>query len=177
MANRTRPLLLLALAPLLLAVGCTKDVVAPTPAAQKVGPDAEKVTLTMPSVAKTLYEVGPKGERTYGQNVLEGTATVAGKPATVQILGNVEYLGGSGPFYGFLTVKWADGASLGFSMQGQATKADDGTTSLGADLRFIGGSGRLADATAAAKFSGSRTAEVGSPITVTLTLDVVEPAK
>ena len=160
----------LAVAALALA-GCTKDV-NPPPTTAAISKDAETVTVEMTSTAKTTYKVGAAGDVEYGQNKLEGKATVLGQPATVEILGNVEYVTGEGPFYGFLTVKWDDGSTLGFNLQGKATAQDDGGTGLKADTRFIGGSGQFVAATAQARFVGARDGAVGSPIIIKLTLDV-----
>ena len=160
----------LAVAALAIA-GCTKDV-NPTPTTLAIGKSAETVTVTMPSVASTTYKVRSDGELQYGQNKLEGKATVLGRPATVEILGNVEYLDGDGPFYGFLTVKWDDGSILGFNLQGRATPKPNGGTGLKADGRFLGGAGQFVDATAAARFVGGRDGAVGSPIIIRLTIDV-----
>ncbi len=136
------------------------------------GPDAETVKVEMSSKANTLYEIGRDGTQTYGQNTLVGDAQVLGETAQVEILGNVDYTKGSGPFFGFLSVRWSDGSSVVFDMDGEAVRDADGTTELRADLRHIGGSGRYVDAEAAAEFRGSRAAAVGSPITIELTLDV-----
>lgn len=160
----------LAVAALALA-GCTKDV-NPPPTTASFTKDAETVTVEMTSPGKTTYKVGPDGEFEYGQNKLEGKATVMGQPATVEILGNVEYLKGSGPFYGFLTVKWDDGSLLGFNLQGRATALGGGGTGLKADARFLGGAGQFVDATAAARFVGGRDGAVGAPIIIKLMIDV-----
>jgi len=58
------------------------------------GPTAQTVNVEMPSVAKTLYKVGKDGTVTYGANQLVGSATVLGQPATVEILGSVNYING-----------------------------------------------------------------------------------
>lgn len=137
-----------------------------------VGANAETVKVTMSSKANTLYEIGADGSQTYGQNILVGEAKVLGESAQVEILGNVDYTKGSGPFFGFLSVRWSDGSSVAFRMDGQAKRGTDGSSALRAALRHIGGSGRYVDSNAAAKFTGSRAAAVGSPITIELTLDV-----
>lgn len=136
------------------------------------GPDAETVKVEMSSKANTLFEIGRDGSQTYGQNTLVGDAQVLGETAQVEILGNVDYTKGSGPFFGFLSVRWSDGSSVVFDMDGEAVRDADGATELRSDLRHIGGSGRYVDAEAAAEFRGSRAAAVGSPITIELTLDV-----
>ena len=138
------------------------------------GPTAQTVNVEMPSVAKTLYKVGKDGTVTYGANQLVGSATVLGQPATVEILGSVNYINGSGPFTGFLTVTWADASSIGFSILGTATQGTDGSSKIVSSMDYIGGSGTYVDTQVQGKFTASRTAEVGTPIMTELTLEVLQ---
>ena len=138
------------------------------------GSTAETVTVEMPSVAKTLYKVGQDEDVTYGANQLVGSATVLGQPATVEILGSVNYLNGSGPFTGFLTVTWADASSIGFSILGTATQGTDGSSKIVSSMDYIGGSGTYVDTKVQGKFIATRTAEVGTPIMTELTLEVLQ---
>ena len=78
------------------------------------------------SQSRTLHTVGADGSITYGWNQLVGTATVDGQPVGVELLGNVSYVKGSGPIFGFVTYTFADGSTLGVQMQGAATATDDG---------------------------------------------------
>jgi hypothetical protein len=149
----------------------TSDATASTIA---IGPDAETVKVEMSSKDNTLYEIGPDSSQTYGQNILVGESRVLGEDAQVEILGNVNYTKGSGPFFGFLTVRWSDGSAVVFDMDGEAVRSADGATELRSDLGFIGGAGRYVDTPAAAEFRGSRAAAVGSPIVIELTLDVAD---
>ena len=161
---------LLVVAALALA-GCTQDS-EPPPTTLGFTKDATTVKVELFSAASTLYSVGPEEDVQYGQNRLEGVVDLFGGPAKVEILGNVQYRSGTGPFYGFLTLSWADGSSLGFNVTGQAGKKADGVTDLSATTGFIGGTGRYVTANAVAKFSGTRDGKVGSPIVVQLTVDV-----
>ena len=138
------------------------------------GPTAQTVNVEMPSVAKTLYKVGKDGTVTYGANQLVGSATVLGQPATVEILGSVNYINGSGPFTGFLTVTWADASSIGFSILGTATQETDGSSKIVSSMDYIGGSGTYVDTQVQGKFTANRTAEVGTPIMTELTLEVLQ---
>ena len=150
---------------------------APAPSTSSVvtfGPTAQTVTVEMPSVAKTLYKVGKDEDVTYGANQLVGSATVLGQPATVEILGSVNYINGSGPFTGFLTVTWADASSIGFSILGTATQGTDGSSKIVSSMDYIGGSGTYVDTKVQGKFIATRTAEVGTPIMTELTLEVLQ---
>lgn len=138
------------------------------------GPTAQTVNVEMPSVAKTLYKVGKDGTVTYGANQLVGSATVLGQPATVEILGSVNYINGSGPFTGFLTVTWADASSIGFSILGTATQETDGSSKIVSSMDYIGGSGTYVDTQVQGKFTATRSAEVGTPIMTELTLEVLQ---
>ena len=138
------------------------------------GPTAQTVNVEMPSVAKTLYKVGKDDTVTYGANQLVGSATVLGQPATVEILGSVNYINGSGPFTGFLTVTWADASSIGFSILGTATQGTDGSSKIVSSMDYIGGSGTYVDTQVQGKFTANRTAEVGTPIMTELTLEVLQ---
>lgn len=124
----------------------------------------------MTSADSTLYKAGPSDQLTYGQNRLVGKAVVAGQPANVEILGNVQYVRGTGPFYGFLTVTWANGSSVAFVVQGTATLEDSGATKLASSLVFLAGTGEYENGTAVGRFTGARAAQVGSPIVIRLTM-------
>ncbi|GEM_PF-1130569 len=137
------------------------------------GSSAQSVTLEMPSVAKTLYKIGKDNSRTYGANQLVGSATVLGQPATVEILGSVDYTNGSGPFTGFLTVTWADASSIAFSILGTATQLADGSSTISSAMDYLGGSGTYVSSLVQGKFTASRSAQVGATIITELTLEVL----
>ena len=183
--RKTLPLLLGALLLVAIAPACSTEEVesttsstpsttASTTPSTTFGPSAETVNVEMPSVAKTLYKVGKDGTVTYGANQLVGSATVLGQPATVEILGSVNYINGSGPFTGFLTVTWADASSIGFSILGTATQGTDGSSKIVSSMDYIGGSGTYVDTQVQGKFTATRSAEVGTPIMTELTLEVLQ---
>ena len=66
----------------------------------------------------------------------------------MELLGNVSYVKGSGPIFGFVTYTFADGSTLGVQFQGAATATANGDeTSFAATLGVLGGTGRYATAT------------------------------
>jgi hypothetical protein len=136
------------------------------------GDDPNRISfpVTLTSQQSILEEVGRGGEQTYGWNELTGTAATDSGDVQVQMLGNVEYTEGSGPFFGFVTLRFASLSTLGLRMQGTATVRDDGSTDLKAKLRVIGGNAAMTGARGKGRFTGERPAELGSPIEITITV-------
>ncbi len=129
---------------------------------------------TLTSDSRVLHQVGAGDAATYGWNRLLGTATLDGQPVGVEMLANVNYLNGSGPFFGFITFTFADGSTLGVSMQGQATVAGAGSTdtSFASTLGVIGGTGTYVNDTGYGTFTGARTAALGGQVSATFDLQL-----
>ncbi len=131
------------------------------------------LSTTLTSTSRTLYQVGPNNASTYGTNRLIGTAMAGGQPVGVEMLGSVDYTSGNGPFSGFVTFTFADGATIGVTMQGTTTAAANGTdASFAATLGVIGGTGQYSDATGEGTFTGTRSAalctDVGAEFVLSL---------
>lgn len=126
------------------------------------------VTVTLTSKQTVLTQVGKGGAKTYGWNQLTGSADTASGKTDVELLGNVNYVQGSGRFFGFLTLKFASLSTVGFLMEGRAAKQPDGSTKLSATLKVIDGDAAFTGATGTGTFSGTRAAALGSPITITI---------
>ncbi|MBV9412947.1 MAG: cupin domain-containing protein [Acidimicrobiia bacterium] len=124
------------------------------------------------SQSRTLLNAGPKGSITYGWNRLTGNANLDGKPVAVEMLGNVNYTAGNGPFFGFITFTFNDKSTLAVSMQGLATQAPDGSSTVAATLGIFGGTGRYENAAGTGTFTGSRSAGVGAAVDSTFDLTV-----
>lgn len=134
-----------------------------------------RVETVLTSESRTLYQVGPGAATTYGWNRLTGNATADGQPLTVEMLGSVDYTAGSGPFSGFITLTFADGSTLGMSMQGQTTAAPDSAdASFAATLGVIGGTGTYADAAGHGTFTGDRQAALGGQVDAVFDLDLAK---
>jgi hypothetical protein len=131
-----------------------------------------QAALTSPS--RTLHMVGAGGRSTYGWNQLTGTASVAGAPVAVELLGNVDYTSGSGPFSAFVTFTFSDGSTLGTTMQGLArADASNGSTTFTATVGVIGGTGQyLGTTTGTGTFSGTRAAALGGAVNATFDLQL-----
>jgi hypothetical protein len=143
-----------------------------TPVGSGVTGTALHLTTPLASQARTLMNVGPQGSIVYGWNRLTGTATLDGKPVPVDLLGDVNYTSGNGPFSGFITFKFNDGATLAVAMQGAATQSADGASTVVATLGVLGGTGRYEKATGTGTFVGSRPAAVGATVAATFDLKV-----
>jgi hypothetical protein len=144
-----------------------------TPVGQSATGTAMEVTAALESQSRNLHTVGADGSVTYGWNQLVGTATVDGQPVGVEMLGNVNYVKGSGPLFGFVTFSFAGGSTLGVQFEGVATSTANGDeTSFATTLGVIGGTGRYASATGTGIFTGSRTAALGTTVAATFDLTI-----
>jgi hypothetical protein len=159
------------LVPIALAAAVLVAAAVPSSAASA---KATKITVTVTLASKqtVLEKIGRGGAITYGWNQLTGTASTPSGDVDVTILGNVEYTKGQGPFFGFVTLHFASLSTLGLSMQGNAALRKDGSTALTAKLRVIEGNAAMTGASGKGSFTGGRTAELGSPITITITVNV-----
>jgi len=144
-----------------------------TPVGQSATGTPLQVTADLESQSRTLHTVGADGSVTYGWNQLVGTATVDGQAVGVELLGNVNYVKGRGPIFGFVTFTFADGSTLGVQFQGAATfPSISDVTNFAATLGVIGGTGRYASATGTGTFTGSRDATLGTTVTATFDLAI-----
>lgn len=123
----------------------------------------------------TTLETLP-GEITYGWNDLRGPTRWGKKDAALRFLGSVDYVNGTGPFGGFVTVTRADGVKLAFSVSGWATTPADQEGTANATFRgtvtVIGGTGPYAKATGTGTMEGYRKAALGSPVELTFSVTV-----
>ncbi|MGH8983176.1 MAG: hypothetical protein ACRDY6_04795 [Acidimicrobiia bacterium] len=136
------------------------------------GEDPTRINFRVPltSQQQILEKVGSGGDTTYGWNELTGTAATTSGDVQVQMLGNVEYVEGSGPFFGFITLRFGSLSTLGLRMNGTATVQDDGSTALAAKLRVIGGNAGMTGARGKGRISGERREDLGGAIEITITL-------
>lgn len=126
------------------------------------------VTVTLTSKQTALTQVGKGGDITYGWNQLDGSTDTTSGKADVELLGNVNYLNGSGRFFGFLTMKFASLSTVGFFVEGRANKQVDGSTKLEATLKVIDGDAAFTGSSGTGSFTGTRAAALGNPITITV---------
>ena len=120
------------------------------------------------------------GDITYGWNDLNGPTRWGKSSAQMRFQGSVDYVSGTGPFGGFVTVTRADGVSIAFSVTGWATSPAKQQGTANATFRgtftVIGGTGPYAGATGTGTMKGYRKAALGSPVELTFTA-IVEKKK
>lgn len=127
------------------------------------------VTVQITSDEQRLAQVGPGDSVVYGWNRLVGSGEGDGPGASgtveVEMLGNVSYRDGNGPFFGFVTFTFDDGATLAVRMEGEATASTDTSdASFSAELDVLGGTGRLVDTAGSGTFEGERGDELGGAV-------------
>lgn len=158
-----------------VAIAAVAFVVVPAPAQAAPAAAARHITfeVTFTSTGTTLHTLD--GGKTYGWNHLVGRTRWGSRSAHVEFLGSVNYVDGSGPFGGLVTVTRKNGTQLAFSVNGLAMSGPTAGTS---DTRFsgtisvIGGSGPYAAASGIGEMTGYRKAALGSPVTLTFDLRV-----
>ena len=124
--------------------------------------------------AGTTLETLP-GDVTYGWNDLQGPTRWGKSSAQMRFLGNVDYVSGTGPFGGFVTVTRADGVKIAFSVSGWSTSPETSGTAnakFRGTLTVIGGTGRYAKATGTGTMEGYRKSALGSPVELTFSVVV-----
>lgn len=123
----------------------------------------------------TTLETLP-GDITYGWNDLQGPTRWGKASAQMRFLGSVDYVSGTGPFGGFVTVTRADGTKLALSVSGWATSPEEDSGTANATFRgtvtVIGGSGPYAGATGTGTMNGYRKQALGSPVELTFSVVV-----
>jgi hypothetical protein len=94
----------------------------------------------------------------------------------MRFLGSVDYVSGTGPFGGFVTITRADGVKLALSVSGWATSPQDQEGTANATFRgtvtVIGGTGPYANAKGTGTMQGYRKAALGSPVELTFSVVV-----
>jgi hypothetical protein len=157
---------------LLVLTGCGAGSSDETTSATRV-----EISAPLTSADSRLATVNTDDSTTYGWNLLDGTAEVDGSAVQVEMLGNVNYVAGSGEFFGFITFTFDDDSTLATRMQGEAVAATDtSNASFTSTLAIIGGTGAYTDATGDGTFTGERRDIVGGQVDATFVLMVELPS-
>ncbi|MCD9623967.1 hypothetical protein [Rhabdothermincola salaria] len=139
----------------------------------------QTVAAVLSSVETNLNQAGPDGQVVYGWNHLVGDGTGSGTitdgDVVVDMLGNVDYVDGSGEFFGFITFDFGDAGTLAVRMDGSAQAATDTSdAALSADLEILGGTGDLVDASGTGRFEGGRPERLGGAVEGTYSFDLAD---
>jgi len=137
------------------------------------GTTALHLETALTSDSRTLVQTGAGNTITYGWNRLLGTATLNGQPVGVDMQGSVQYTSGNGPLSGFVTFTFADGSTLGVSMQGITTAAaNTADATFATTLGVIGGTGTYVAAKGSGTFTGTRQTQLGGQVQAVFDLDL-----
>lgn len=132
------------------------------------------VTVQLTSQNRVLHKVGVDDEKIYGWNQLTGTTQVGTEVVSVEMLGEVDYVNGSGSFAGFVTFTFPDQSTLATRMTGGKAVAATDTTeaTFSATLEVIDGTGRYLGAKGKGTFTGTRKDALGGDVVSDLSLDL-----
>jgi hypothetical protein len=136
-----------------------------------------EVDVQLTSQERVLHQAGASNEVVYGWNRLTGKTEIEGSETDVEMLGNVDYLQGNGDFFGFVTLTFADGSTLGLRMEnGHARAATDTTdATFSSDLKVVGGTGKYSEVSGSGKFSGARKDALGGAVDSVFELQLKVP--
>jgi len=124
------------------------------------------------SISKNIKTVN-NGAGTVGSNQLTGTTTVGSSSATVEVMANVIYTNGSGPFFGIMAVTLGDGSILTARMDGNAVlNSVTNVTAFDCKLTVVGGTGQYLNATGSGIFTGTRSTALGGAVHMDVQLSV-----
>ena len=120
---------------------------------------------------QSFRTAGADAQLRYGNGRLTGDTTINGEPASAELLAQVNYDDGSGPFTGFWTFTFGDGSNLALRYSGQATKSGDDTAIVG-ELTVLGGTGSYTSVTGGGTLHGERTVALGGDVEYRFSLNL-----
>ena len=159
--NRTLAVALASVVLLVTGVACLSEA------------EQESFTVDLESQEQLLTRVDEDGRTVYGWNRLTGPTEFDGQSATIEMLGNVAYEDGDGPFFGFVTLTLEDGSVLSLRMTGE-TDAEDDTANANflGSVSIIGGTGAYLGARGSGRIEGERSAELGTAVRMDFDLKI-----
>lgn len=124
-----------------------------------------------PSGKSEFRTTGVDNSITYGFGHLVGQAEVMGESVDAELLASVAYVDGSGPFSGFWTLTFPDGAQIVFNYKGKTVRSTSESVIEGS-LEVLGGSGNLASVTGGGSVVGERVEAVGNAVAYRFSLEL-----
>jgi len=117
----------------------------------------------------TFYTVG---QEQFGVGRLASTVDIDGEQVTFEVLVSLEYIDGSGPFTGFLSLFWPNGDAVVCRYEAVVVRDDAGDSRWSSMLHVIDGSGSLTGVTGVGTVSGFRSAVLGSSVKYSVDLTI-----
>jgi len=157
---------------LLLAASLASRVLAtPQPAADAQHLHVAFVTNTGPAEPSdtTFYTVG---QEQFGVGRVASIVDIDGEQVTFEVLVSLEYIDGSGPFTGFLSLFWPNGDAVACRYKAVVVRDDAGDSRWNSILHVIDGSGSLTGATGVGTVAGFRSAALGGSVEYTVNLTI-----
>ena len=113
-----------------------------------------------------------RGTLTYGTVHVAGPTTLAGNATVVDVLAVINYIDGSGPIHGSMTLSSDEAGTLGLTYNARATVQRDGSTVIRGVLTVMSGSGSYAGLTGTGVVRGLRAAGTPPGGQVHYTIDI-----
>jgi len=157
---------------LLLAAGLASRVLA-TP---QQGADAQHLHVafvTHTGAAEpgdtTFYTAG---QRQFGVGRVASIVDIGGEQVTFEVLVSLEYLNGSEPFTGFVSLIWPNGDAVACCYEGVVVRDAASDSRWNSIVHVIDGSGSLTGATGVGTVSGFRSVALGGSVEYTVDLTI-----
>lgn len=126
-----------------------------------------RVTFTFKAqLANVSNNTSTFGALQYGTTTLQGASLIKGDEVVVRRDSVVEYVDGTGPIGGFLTVTWQDGSRISMRVAGTGIKAAQ-RTDFTAALDVFSTAGRWKGYVGQGVMRGARDGALGSPVVYT----------
>lgn len=134
----------------------------------------ETVSMQFTSTLKSAFkDEHTDGNRSYGVTILKGKARIDRKTVKLERISTYNYLDGSGPVSGFLTMSWGKGTHIAFNVVGSSTRVN-GATQVEASLNSFEADGKWAGYTASGTMVGVRKGPIGKPVTYLFNITLVQ---
>lgn len=117
------------------------------------------------------HDVGADKQIRFGSARLVGQTEFAGESVEAELLCNINYLKGNGPFEGFWTFTAANGDLLSFTYSG-TTQQRDGVGRISGTVKVLGGTGKYLNVTGNGTVTGERDGSFGSGTVIAYTIDL-----
>lgn len=118
------------------------------------------------------------GNTQVGVGRLTSQVQVAGEAVTFEVMVALEYVNGSGPFSGFVSLLWPNGDAVACSYEGVVVRDASGNSNWSTGVHVIDGSGRFKGSSGSGTVAGFRNVALGGSVQYTVDLAIrTNPAR